>query len=105
MEVALITAGEELLAGDTENTNATWLAQRLTERGVTVTRILVIPDDRETLTEHVRDHEDAPDCNAPLGEPLGEPRRVRVLGVAREQFFPGSDQRDFHSPGVGDGPC
>ena len=49
MEVALITAGEELLAGDTENTNATWLA--------------------------------------------------------REQFLTGGDQRDFHSPGVGDGPC
>jgi molybdenum cofactor synthesis domain-containing protein len=45
MQVALVTVGDELLAGDIENTNATWLATRLTERGATVERILVLPDD------------------------------------------------------------
>jgi molybdopterin-biosynthesis enzyme MoeA-like protein len=29
MQVALVTVGDELLAGDTENTNATWLARRV----------------------------------------------------------------------------
>jgi molybdenum cofactor synthesis domain-containing protein len=44
MRVALIAVGDELLAGDTVNTNATWLGSRLTERGVTVERCVVVPD-------------------------------------------------------------
>jgi len=40
MEVALITVGDELLAGDTVNTNANWLAAELSDRGVAVKRIL-----------------------------------------------------------------
>ena len=31
---------KELLAGDTENTNGTWLAGQLTDRGVAVARML-----------------------------------------------------------------
>ena len=82
MEVALITAGEELLAGDIENTNATWLAQRLTERGVTVTRILVIPDDRETLTEHVRAYSDQWDAVIVTGGVGSTPDDVTMEAVA-----------------------
>ena len=55
MDVALLTVGDELLAGDTENTNATWLARQLSERGVTVTRVLVVPDDRDVIVDYVRD--------------------------------------------------
>ena len=36
--------GDELLAGDTVNTNAAWLGERLTERGVDVDRVTVVPD-------------------------------------------------------------
>lgn len=49
MEVAVLTVGDEVLAGDTANTNAAWIASQLTERGVTVARILTIPDDRELI--------------------------------------------------------
>lgn len=55
MDVALLTVGDELLAGDTQNTNATWLARQLTERGVTVARVLVVPDDRPLIANTVRD--------------------------------------------------
>ena len=55
MEVALLTVGDELLAGDTENTNATWLARQLADRGAAVARVLVVPDDRELIAEYVRD--------------------------------------------------
>jgi molybdenum cofactor synthesis domain-containing protein len=55
MDVALVTVGDELLSGDTENTNATWLARQLTERGVTVTRMLTIPDDRALIARWVRE--------------------------------------------------
>jgi len=82
MEVALITAGEELLAGDTENTNATWLAQQLTERGVTVTRILVIPDDHETLTAHVRAYSDQWDAVLVTGGIGSTPDDVTMEAVA-----------------------
>ncbi|MFB6163836.1 MAG: competence/damage-inducible protein A [Haloarculaceae archaeon] len=44
MRVALVTVGDELLAGDTVNTNAAWLGDRLTERGATVERVTVVPD-------------------------------------------------------------
>ena len=44
MRVALITVGNEILSGDTVNTNAAWLGERLTESGVNVERMTVIPD-------------------------------------------------------------
>lgn len=44
MQVALVTVGDELLAGETVNTNATWLAERLVARGVDIERITSVPD-------------------------------------------------------------
>lgn len=44
MYVAVVTVGDEILAGDTTNTNAAWLGKRLAERGVDVERVTVVPD-------------------------------------------------------------
>ena len=44
MRMAVVTVGDELLAGDTVNTNAAWLCEQLTERGVTVERVTTVPD-------------------------------------------------------------
>ena len=44
MRVALVTVGDEILSGDTVNTNAAWLGQQLAERGVDVDRVTVVPD-------------------------------------------------------------
>ena len=44
MQVAVVTVGDELLAGDTVNTNASWLCERLTDRGVSVRRVTTLPD-------------------------------------------------------------
>lgn len=55
MEVAIVTVGDEILAGDTRNTNAERLARRLHERGASVRRMLTIPDDRELIAETVAD--------------------------------------------------
>jgi molybdenum cofactor synthesis domain-containing protein len=44
MRVALVTVGDELLAGDTVNTNAAWLGERLVEQGAAVERVTVVPD-------------------------------------------------------------
>jgi len=55
MEVAVLTVGEEVLSGDIENTNATWLAGRLTDCGATVARILTVPDDRGVIEATLRE--------------------------------------------------
>jgi molybdenum cofactor synthesis domain-containing protein len=44
MRVAIVTVGDELLAGDTVNTNAAWLGTQLRDRGAEVERVTVVPD-------------------------------------------------------------
>ncbi|APW99803.1 competence/damage-inducible protein A [Halobiforma lacisalsi AJ5] len=44
MNVAVVTVGDELLAGQTTNTNATWLCERFDRRGVDVERVTTVPD-------------------------------------------------------------
>ncbi|WP_152040765.1 competence/damage-inducible protein A [Salinigranum salinum] len=82
MEVALVTVGDELLAGDTENTNATWLCRRLTERGVTVTRVLTVPDDRGVIADAVRSFSEAFDAVVVTGGLGGTPDDVTKAAVA-----------------------
>ncbi|MBP1986954.1 competence/damage-inducible protein A [Halolamina salifodinae] len=55
MDVAIVTVGDEILAGDTRNTNAERLARRLNERGASVVRMLTIPDDAALIAEYVAD--------------------------------------------------
>lgn len=55
MDVAIVTVGDEILAGDTRNTNAERLARRLHERGATVVRMLTIPDDAALIADVVDD--------------------------------------------------
>ena len=82
MEVALLTVGDELLAGDTQNTNATWLADQLTAAGATVTRILTVPDDEAVIAEAVRDFHDRFDAVVVTGGIGGTPDDVTKAGVA-----------------------
>jgi len=82
MEVALITVGDELLSGDTVDTNAAWLADRLTDRGVAVTRVLSLPDDRETITTHVEAYSDTFDRVLITGGIGGTPDDVTMEAVA-----------------------
>jgi nicotinamide-nucleotide amidase len=51
---SIVSIGNELLSGDTVNTNAAWLAQQLEELGVGVTMMAVLPDDIERIAEFVR---------------------------------------------------
>jgi molybdenum cofactor synthesis domain-containing protein len=55
MRVAVVTVGDELLSGDTQNTNATWLCRRLTERGTTVERVLTVPDRVGDIAQEVNE--------------------------------------------------
>jgi len=59
MRVALVTVGDELLSGDTVNTNAAWLGRELAERGVTVERTTVVPDREDDIASVVAAYHDA----------------------------------------------
>lgn len=47
----VITIGDELCRGEIVDTNATWLAERLTEMGFRVVRRTSVTDDREAIVE------------------------------------------------------
>ena len=50
MNVELVNTGTELLLGDTINTNAAWIGQRLAALGIQVTRQTIVPDGAVILT-------------------------------------------------------
>ena len=49
MKSQIISIGDELLMGDTINTNATWLGKILAEQGITVTKVHTIGDSAEYI--------------------------------------------------------
>lgn len=51
MQSQIISIGDELLIGDTINTNASWMGEFLMESGIGVTEIHTVGDDLETLKE------------------------------------------------------
>lgn len=57
----IISIGEELLIGQTVNTNASWMASRLNSVGIRVIRIYVITDDKEDIIETIRNASDLAD--------------------------------------------
>lgn len=51
MQCRIISIGNELLIGDTVNTNASWLGDVLTKAGIDVTHIYTIGDDLDTMKD------------------------------------------------------
>jgi molybdenum cofactor synthesis domain-containing protein len=82
MDAALLTVGDELLAGDIENTNATWIARRLADRGVTLARIAVVPDDVDVIADYVRSFSEDFDAVVVTGGLGGTPDDLTMDGVA-----------------------
>jgi len=56
MRVAVVTVGDELLAGETVNTNASWLGEQLTAQGVTVERVMTVPDREGDIARVVNEY-------------------------------------------------
>ena len=54
MLAAILTIGNEVVSGDTENTNASWLGRRLEELGVKVVMSAAIPDELDRIVDFVR---------------------------------------------------
>jgi nicotinamide-nucleotide amidase len=51
---SILTIGNELVSGDTPNTNASWLARRLAPLGVKVRLTAALPDEIDAIAEFVR---------------------------------------------------
>jgi molybdenum cofactor synthesis domain-containing protein len=82
MNVAVVTVGDELLAGETVDTNAAWLAERLTARGATVRRVATVPDAVDEIAGVVESYRDAYDAVLVTGGLGPTHDDVTVDGVA-----------------------
>ena len=50
---ALVIIGNEILSGRTQDTNTSWIAERLTERGIELGEVRVIPDREDVIIDTV----------------------------------------------------
>ena len=82
MDAAVVTVGDELLAGEVENTNATWLARQLADRGVDVLRITTVPDTIPAISRLVRLYADRFDAVVVTGGLGATPDDVTMSAVA-----------------------
>lgn len=55
MTIEIVSLGNELLSGRTENTNASWIARQLQKNGFTVSGITTLPDDTDCLRKKLLD--------------------------------------------------
>jgi molybdenum cofactor synthesis domain-containing protein len=85
MDVGVVTVGDELLTGETENTNATWLCERLTARGVTVRRVLTLPDDEREIARFVNEFHAEFDATLVTGG-LGPTHDDRTMAAVAAAF-------------------
>jgi len=51
----LIIIGNEVLVGRTQDANTPWIAQRLTERGIMLAEVRIVPDDEEVIIRTVNE--------------------------------------------------
>ena len=56
MQAAIITIGDELLIGQTLNTNAAWIGQELSNQGIRIYRSITIRDERKDILDVVDDY-------------------------------------------------
>ena len=88
---AILTIGNEIVSGDTENTNASWLARRLAPLGVEVRLIAALPDEIDEIARFVREHASAVDFLLVTGGLGGTPDDLTrealaaAFGVGQEE--------------------
>ena len=50
MNVVLLSIGNEILSGDTVNTNVSWIGKTLTELGCNIQAQVTVPDNRDSIS-------------------------------------------------------
>jgi molybdenum cofactor synthesis domain-containing protein len=78
----ILTIGNELVSGDVENTNGSWLARRLEAIGVGVTLIASLPDDVARIASFVREQAPLVDVLVVTGGLGGTPDDVTREAIA-----------------------
>ena len=79
---SVVTIGNELVSGDVENTNGSWLARRLAELGVGVALIAVIPDEIDGIAAFVREQAALADVVVVTGGLGGTPDDITREAIA-----------------------
>jgi molybdenum cofactor synthesis domain-containing protein len=79
---AIVTIGNELVSGDVESTNASWLARRLQGRGISVRLLASIPDEIELIAAFVRDRAAESDVVIVTGGLGGTPDDITREAIA-----------------------
>jgi molybdenum cofactor synthesis domain-containing protein len=79
---AIVTIGNELVSGDTVNTNGSWLAKQLEALGVSVQLIAAVPDEIERVAALVREQAAAADAVIVTGGLGGTPDDITREAVA-----------------------
>lgn len=88
---AIVTVGNELVSGDVENTNASWLARGLEQLGLVVRLVASVPDEIEAVAELVREQAARVDVVVVTGGLGGTPDDLtrealaHAFGVAQEE--------------------
>jgi molybdenum cofactor synthesis domain-containing protein len=86
---AILTIGNEIVSGDTENTNASWLARRLGQLGIEVRAIAAVPDEIDEIALLIRERAPAVDVLVVTGGLGGTPddltREALAAAFAVEQ--------------------
>ncbi len=80
---AIIVIGNEILSGKVVDTNAAFLAKELRTLGVSLQRILVIPDELDAIAEAVRAYQPAFDILFTSGGVGPTHDDVTIAGIAR----------------------
>ncbi|MBA3718030.1 MAG: competence/damage-inducible protein A [Actinobacteria bacterium] len=77
-----MTIGNEVVSGDIENTNASWLAQRLERLGVVVRLVAAVPDEVDVIARFVRREAEENDLVVVTGGLGGTPDDVTREAIA-----------------------
>jgi nicotinamide-nucleotide amidase len=79
---AILTIGNEIVSGDIENTNGSWLAKRLEELGVSVVLVAAVPDEIDRIASFVREQAPRADFLLVTGGLGGTPDDVTREAIA-----------------------
>ncbi len=63
----IISIGNELLIGDTVNTNASWIGRFLTEAGFEIERVFTLPDNYDTIKQFIKQSVETADFTVVTG--------------------------------------
>jgi molybdenum cofactor synthesis domain-containing protein len=91
---AIVTIGNELVSGDTLNTNGSWLASRLEALGIDVLLLAALPDDEQRVARLVREQAAEADIVLVTGGLGGTPDDVTREAIAAAFGVPQVEQSD-----------